>query len=450
MKPTGPTFDLLVVGGGSAGLAHAFWQLRERPDLHIRVLESSPRVGGWVQTIERDGYQLELGPQGFRPGDRDTGAFLRATRLCEAVVSCSPEASRRFVVGSGMLHELPAGPLGLLRSRLFSFGAKLRLLSEPWLRSKPQHLESVVEFVARRFGKAAVPLAEALMHGIYAGDAHELEVAATLPLAVELEHEHGSVLRGLRARRRARNGSRAPTKQPLVCTFGRGMQQSVDAVANWLGDVVRTEQPVAAITRDDSGVYAVHTDAGVHCAMSVAVTAPPAKAAAMLRPLDPPLSGLLAGVPAASVASVYVGFEAAAVPPDIDGFGFLFPRGEPGRVLGTIFTSYVFPHQAPEGRALFRVMSGGSEYPDECNRDDDELARQAVGTLRRFLEIESSPVFVHVSRARAAIPQYVRGHGARLAAIRERLAGHPGLSLRGAGYRRISVVDQWAEHGSTP
>ena len=120
-------FDLIVVGAGPAGLAHAFWRLRERPDLHVCVVEAAPRPGGWVETVERDGYQLELGPQGFRPDD-DTDAFLDAAGLTDEVVPCAESAQRRFVVRGGAPRELPSSPAGLLRTRALPLAARLRLL----------------------------------------------------------------------------------------------------------------------------------------------------------------------------------------------------------------------------------------------------------------------------------------------------------------------------------
>lgn len=439
--------DLVVIGGGPAGLAHAFWRLQEQPDLRVRVVEAGPRVGGWVETREIDGFQLELGPQGFRPDD-SVDAFLERSGLMNDVVRCSDAALRRFVVRRGRLHELPGKPGALLRSRLLSVPSKLRLLWEPRIRSRSEQGESVAGFVQRRFGRAAVPVAEAMMHGIYAGNAHELEVEATLPLATDIEHEYGSLFRGMAARSKARRAA-GTTERPTVCSFGRGMQQSVDALADHLGERVLTQAPVHAIAADGDG-YVVRCDREELFAPEVCIAAPPNQAARMLLTLDRELSDCLAEVPAVSVASTYIGFERTAVPEHATGFGFLAPQRELDSVLGAIYTSSVFPHQAPDGHALFRVMSGGFAHPHEVERSDDSLMHQATQVLQDLLGIDRAPSFRHVSRARAAIPQYVRGHTARLAAIAERLPQHRGLSLRGAGYRKISVVGQWAAEGSTP
>jgi oxygen-dependent protoporphyrinogen oxidase len=45
-------------------------------------------------------------------------------------------------------------------------------------------------------------------------------------------------------------------------------------------------------------------------------------------------------------------------------------------------------------------------------------------------------------RVRRAIPQYDRGHGARLVRIDDHLRGLPGLDLRGNAYRGVAVTAQ--------
>ena len=68
--------DLIVVGGGPAGLARVL-EAPRRPAMNVRVVEAAPRVGGWLQTTEIDRYQLEHGPQGFQADARPTRSWPR-------------------------------------------------------------------------------------------------------------------------------------------------------------------------------------------------------------------------------------------------------------------------------------------------------------------------------------------------------------------------------------
>lgn len=62
-----------MLGAGITGLTTAFYLKRRFPNTRITVLESSPRVGGWIQSERVDlGTQygqvvLESGPRTLRP-----------------------------------------------------------------------------------------------------------------------------------------------------------------------------------------------------------------------------------------------------------------------------------------------------------------------------------------------------------------------------------------------
>ncbi|MGA1526257.1 MAG: NAD(P)-binding protein, partial [Planctomycetota bacterium] len=92
--------DLVVVGGGPAGLAEAFWALRDAPDRRVVVLEADAEPGGWVRTLEVDGFRLELGPQALRPSDT-LEALLAALGMEDDVVPAAPSAKLRHVGRGG-------------------------------------------------------------------------------------------------------------------------------------------------------------------------------------------------------------------------------------------------------------------------------------------------------------------------------------------------------------
>jgi oxygen-dependent protoporphyrinogen oxidase len=108
-------------------------------------------------------------------------------------------------------------------------------------------------------------------------------------------------------------------------------------------------------------------------------------------------------------------------------------------VLGCQIESSVFPGRAPEGGVLLRVLVGGTFDPALVDADDQTLAAQATGDLRRAAGLRRDPDLVRVFRARPGIPQYERGHLARVRAVDEALARLPGLSVVGHALRGVGL-----------
>src|SRR5258705_170231 len=177
----------VVVGGGIAGLSAA-WELH-RAGARVTVLESRPRLGGVIVTKRAGGWILEGGPDSFLTTKPAAVELCREAGLEERII---PARSRRVhVLSGGVLHPVPEGvPLTvptrtwpLLRSSLFSWRGKIRMLSERWRRAgPPADDESLGAFVRRRFGDEAFEkLAEPLMAGVPLAPGGALSLESTLP-----------------------------------------------------------------------------------------------------------------------------------------------------------------------------------------------------------------------------------------------------------------------------
>jgi phytoene dehydrogenase-like protein len=120
--------DLIVVGGGLAGLAAA--TIAARNGLRVLLLEKAPDLGGRAQTQVREGYSFNVGAHALYRG----GPGMRVLReLGVEPHGKPPSTSGGFAVHSGSAHTLPAGPVSLLTTSLFGLGAKLevaRLLAQ--------------------------------------------------------------------------------------------------------------------------------------------------------------------------------------------------------------------------------------------------------------------------------------------------------------------------------
>lgn len=447
--------DLVVIGAGPAGLSHAFWTLREDPERKVVVLEAADRPGGWVRTERVDGFSLELGPQGLRPSD-SLDALVEALGMQQDVVPAAESAKIRRVGRNGTLHAVPTGPGAFLKTKLLPFGSKLRIFKEPFVRrpATPDPEESVSSFVGRRFGAKTVPLVQAVVSGIFAGDADTLEVASAFPMLADAERDHGSVFKGFKAKARAARAARggAPRpKRPALVTFTDGMRTLTDRLARVLGDRLVLSAPAVRVERSGEGYRITFGDGSELDAARVVCACPARETAKLVEPLDAELARELAAVPFASLTSVYLDLEAAQATDAMRGFGFLLEPSEESPVLGGLSCSDIFPSHAPEGRFLVRVMMGGARFPELVDDGDDALVQLAEETFRRYTGYAGDSRVIRVARVREAIPQYDKGHGARLERVRAQLeAEHPGLLLRGNSYRAIAVTGQLGEPTGDP
>src|SRR5262245_36381120 len=137
-----------IIGGGITGLTAAF-RLRQQ-NIPVALYEAGRRVGGVIQSVRREGYVAESGPNTILETSPKIGALIEDLGLASRRLYSDPQAEKRFLVRNGKPVALPASPGAFLSSRLFSIGAKLRLLREPFIRRASADLEeSVAEFVVR-------------------------------------------------------------------------------------------------------------------------------------------------------------------------------------------------------------------------------------------------------------------------------------------------------------
>jgi oxygen-dependent protoporphyrinogen oxidase len=381
-----------------------------------------------VGSHEHDGFTTEIGPVGVL--DADLGAVPLARELGVPVVQADPEAGRRWVVRDGHLRPLPSGPLGVLNGDHVSPWRALTAALEPWRPVGQEVDESVHAFLARRFGRGiADAFSEVALVGITAGDPHTTSATAMFPAWRTLERSHGSLLRGLRAKRT----SGAPPRR--LHAFGAG---NMAALASGLYDQVQADVHLGrAVQRlDRRGDRWFATDAaGQEVAFShVLLTISAPAAGELLAGVDGVLADLLKSVSYAPMRVVGLGYRREDVPHALNGYGFLVPKQPLVRSLGVLFSSSLFPNQAPSGHVHVRVLMGGVRDPEAVTLSDPDALQAAQRDLHVTLGVHAAPVHRHQVRWHAAIPQYPIGHPAWVSNVKERASNLPGLALCGGAY----------------
>jgi oxygen-dependent protoporphyrinogen oxidase len=451
---------IVIAGAGITGLSIAHAIRRRDPRADVVVLEPGERPGGNIRTEVIGGYMCEWGADGFLDNAPATLQLVREVGLEARLLPSSDSARRRFIFRRGRLHEVPVSPVAFLKTRLLSARGKARIFWEPFAPSRPEGDEAIHAFAARRIGEeAASVMVDSMVSGIFAGDAHALSLRACFPKMWDMETRYGGLFRALiatRKRRKKEDGIGAPAGR--LTSFDGGMTELVRGVAGTLADVLRPRTPVLELRpgRSDRTFrpgghpvgYSIGTPAGRVDADAVVLTGPSSDAAQLIRPFDSTLAGLLGGIATAPIVVVCLGFDAAALSADrgpLDGFGFLIPRTEGVRTLGALWETSIYPHRAPAGKALMRVMIGGATDPGVIHMSDEELLATVRADLETTMGLTVAPEFVRIIRHQRGIPQYTIGHTSRLQRIDVLLQAHPGLFLAGNSYRGVSINSCIAE-----
>jgi oxygen-dependent protoporphyrinogen oxidase len=440
---------VVIVGGGISGLALAYRLEQRAPTVDVVVLEGAARLGGTIGTEFRDGFRIEIGPNGFLDNKPFAHELCRELGLGEQLIPASEAARRnRYLFLGGRLHLLPNSLATFLTSNVLSWRTRFLLLAERFRQPRRGGDESIDAFVRRRVGcEAAETLADAFVTGIHAGDPKLLSVRATFPRLAEFEREYGSILRGMSKasrRRRAEAAARGepPPASSRMWSFREGLSLLIDTLGRRLRFAPLAGVHVRTVRRITNDGWRVQSDGRDGWDAEVVVLACPAyQQARMLADEDADLARAIDGIPYNRVAVVALGYRATDLPGRLEGFGYLSPQRERRDVLGVQWCSSIFPDRAPPGFVLLRAMCGGWNRPEMIDWDDDRLLNAVRGELRRAMQIETPPVFHHIVRWRRAIPQYHLGHLERVAWIDTRLTRHAGLFLGGNAYRGVALND---------
>ncbi|RZK54211.1 MAG: protoporphyrinogen oxidase, partial [Hymenobacter sp.] len=353
--------------------------------------------------------------------------LLTELGLADDIQEAAPVSQHRYVLRGGHYQALPASPPKLLTSGFFSLKTKARLLAELLRRpAPPVPGETVGAFFERHFGREVVDYAVApFVGGIYAGDPYELLLALTFPQLAALEAQHGSVLRGLAAGRKAGGGARRRT----VVLRG-GNQRLPAALAAGLTHYYPSHA-IKSVAQSPEGQYklTVAAPAGSPyqpCSYSHVALAVPAHAAAgLLRPLHPAAAQALAAVRYPPMTLVYSAYDRAAVAHPLAGFGALHPPVEGTYAAGAVWTSSIFPDRAPAGQVLFTSFVGGAAFAGPAREPAAAQLAAVDAELRRLYGISAPPRWQGRYYWPASIPQF----DAQLAAARAAVAPLAALGI---------------------
>jgi oxygen-dependent protoporphyrinogen oxidase len=456
---------VVIIGGGITGLAaaHRLIELANQsdPQIEVLVLEASSRLGGVLKTDHRDGFLIEAGADSFISEKPEAIELAKRIGLDSHLIETNKEHRRSFVVRNGRLRPVPEGFQLLAPSRLwpfitsdiFSWAGKARMVLELII---PRRAianggddESLAQFVRRRLGREALArMAQPMIGGIYTADPERLSLRATLPRFLEMEREHGSVIRAIRKQRRSQGAKQTQgtsgARYSLFLSFDGGMRMLADRLSSRLpaGVVQLNTQAKALLFHAEAKQWAIRLSGNRSIsADAICLAVPPSVAATLLRDTDVELARALDQIEFASAATINLAYRRADVPHPLDGFGFVVPFIERRSILACTFSSVKFAGRAPANHVLLRAFAGGALQPEMFELDENEMISRVRADLRDLLGIEQPPLFTVVEKWSRSMPQYHVGHLELILRLQQGLREIPGLQLAGNSYGGVGVPD---------
>lgn len=448
------TKRVVIIGGGITGLTTAYYLQKEAREkglkLEVRLLEATHRLGGKIQTVTRDGFVIERGPDSY------LGRKQSATRLIKEIGMegdlVHNTAGKSYVLVHDRLHPMPGGSImgiptemaPFVTTGLFSFPGKLRAAADFFLpRSNPAEDQSLGEFFRRRLGDEVVEnLIEPLLSGIYAGDIDRLSLMSTFPQFYQVEQKYRSLVLGMKkATPKAPKKSPSEKEKGIFLTLKGGLQSFVDGVeAKLEPDSVVKGIRVDKISKLDQR-YRLELNSGEIMEADAVVSAVPHHALhAMFPQYD--FFDVLEQMPSTSVATVAFAFPKEAIAKDINGTGFVVSRNSDYSITACTWTHKKWPHSCPDGKVLLRCYVGRPGDEAIVELSDDEITKIVLEDLNRTMNITMDPEFVVVSRWTDSMPQYTVGHKERMATVKAEAAKHlPGLFIAGASFEGLGIPD---------
>ncbi len=461
---------IAVVGGGIAGLAAA-WELTggeagpgaQTPS--VVLLESSPRLGGKLATVELCGGPVDVGPDSFVGRRPEALQLCREVGLGDEVVPVGTSGAavwargRRRPLPDGLLLGVPTRLLPVARSGILSPAGTLRLATDlvaprPDVRG-PLGDRAIGPLVSRKLGRQVVDrLVDPLVGGIHAGGIGDASAAAVLPAVLAVPQRRAAFMRALG--KLAAEAPR-PEGEPVFWGLRRGFGSLVDRVHERLaarGVDVRVSQPVEAMERT-GGCWVLQSRGKAVVTDGVVLTTAAGPASTLLAPHDPEAAGILGAIDYASVTLVTFVFPEDALPDDLFGTGLLVPhgtrlpravaetagleRGESFLVTACTYLWAKWPHLGRPGVRLLRASVGRAGDTRHREMTDDELVRRVVNELGALLGATAEPIDSLVTRWDDAFPQYRVHHLLRVATVEAAVRRLGGLAVAGAAYHGVGV-----------
>jgi len=436
---------IVVLGAGISGLTTAY--LLSKKGFDVKILEKKNSVGGSIESVIENGFLFDRGPNSALETTPVIAQLIHELKLESELLYASKLANKRYILRNNQLHALPMSPPGLIKTKLFSTKAKLRLMAEPFIgRSKDGYYQSLAEFVKRRLGQEFLDYAiNPFVAGVYAGKPEELSVKSAFPKLYALEEKYGGLIIGtIRSIRERKKRAEVAKQSAKMLSFKKGMIALPEAIEKYFGSNVLLSSEVTSVDKNENGFSVSYQQNEASSKLdcdAVLSTIPAYTASSIFAKFDKDFKTHADTIYYPPVLVYYLVYNRKDIKQVLDGFGFLIPAKENKSFLGALWSSVIFSDRADESKAAFTLFVGGSRNPDFVKEDRTSLLTKVRKEFEALMGITAEPIFSSERFWEKAIPQYNLGYIEHEMFFDEFEKRNPGLFISGNYRGGISVGD---------
>lgn len=433
---------IAIIGAGITGLTIAY--KLKKAQIPFVVFEKENRIGGVINTIAKNGFVFETGPNSGVLSSSSIVQLLEDLNEYSQKETAGKNAAKRLIWKGTQWHALPSGLLSGITTPLFLWKDKIRILGEPFRHKGKNPLENLSALVKRRLGNSFLDYAvDPFILGIYAGDPQYIVPKYALPKLYNLEQKYGSFIGGAIKKRKEPKADDQDKVTREIFSMKGGLQKLIDALEQAVGkENIKTNCNNLLITPNRVG-YQVSGNNNLSGQFThIVSTVNPAEYKALFPFLKQNDLDIFMRLPYAKVTGVTIGFNNWEGMP-LNAFGGLIPFKEDRNILGVLFMSSMFGNRAPENGALLNIFMGGMRKPEIAALSDDEIKQILKEELSELMQIKNfNPDLVYIKRYSKAIAQYGSDSEARLKTIAFLEQKFPGLIFAGSIKDGVGIADR--------
>lgn len=434
--------DVIIIGAGIAGLSAAYEFHKD--NLDFQVLEPEDRAGGVIETVQAEGALVENGPYTFSSYSKELLALIKRLGLEKDLQEADPKSRKRYIYLNNYLAPFPSSLPEFLKSELLSKDAKWTLLEE-FILPRVQKEECVEDFISRRFGREALKnIVQPFLNGVFAGDVKKLSADAVFPKIKEIENTYKSVILGSFI---SKLGDIFKGRKPLTLySFKQGMEYLPYKLYEIMKSKVTLSAKNIEISRAKDFFIVTFTANNKtinYTTNSILFTIPANKIKEYGYLLPDEYLTDFSKIDYAPISTIAQTIDKSKLKFDLDGFGFLCTKEVHKKLLGTIWTSSIFPNRISNDKVLLNSFVGGAHFRKVAEMTKEEVSALAAKELAEVLQIPDpdSIKTINVKTYESGIPQYNMGHLSLVKRIEKLMDSKYGVFFAGNYLRGISIND---------